>query len=62
MMHRRNPEELWLMQTGRLKTMYPNLSDGDFRFDYGEKEVMMNKLQKKLKISREDLNTLLVGL
>jgi hypothetical protein len=57
-----NPEEVWLSQVNKLKMMFPNLSDEDFQYDYGAKEVMMNKLQKKLKRTREELNSLLIGL
>jgi hypothetical protein len=57
-----NPEEVWLSQVNKLKMMFPNLSDEDFHYDYGAKEVMMNKLQKKLKRTREELNSLLIGL
>jgi hypothetical protein len=57
-----NPEEVWLSQVNKLKMMFPNLSEEDFQYDYDSKEVMMNKLQKKLKRTREELDSLLIGL
>jgi len=62
MHHPRKPEELWNMQKAKLKIMFPQLDDDDFKYDYGKKDVMMTKLQVKLGSSRKDLNLLLGGL
>jgi hypothetical protein len=56
------PEELWRQQKIKLKLLLPQLSDDDFKYDYGMKEVMLTKLQTKLGKSREELNALLSGL
>lgn len=56
------PEELWTQQKAKLKVLFPRLSDDDFRYDYGMKEVMLTKLQNKLGKSRAELNSILVGL
>ena len=53
------PAERWEIQKEKLKTMFANLNDEDFRFDYGEKEVMISNLEKKLGKTREELNKLL---
>jgi hypothetical protein len=58
----KNPEELWITRKAKLKLMFNHLQDEDFRYDYGEKEVMMMHLQQKLSKSREELNFLLEGL
>ena len=58
----KNPEELWTVQKAKLKLLFPHLHDEDFHYDYGEKDVMLESLQKKLGKSREDLNILLLGL
>jgi hypothetical protein len=56
------PNDVWQHQIEKLKLLFPQLTDEDFRYDYGEKEVMMMKLQKKLGKSREQLNSLIVDL
>jgi len=56
------PEDIWRRQKAKLKLFFPQLNDDDFRYDYGMKDVMMTKLQKRLGKSREELNTLLTQL
>ena len=58
----KNPDELWNAQKAKLKLIFSQLHDEDFRFEYGKKEVMMTQLQLKLGKSREELNLLLSGL
>ena len=58
----RTPENLWTMQKDKLKSLFTQLSDEDFQYDYGEKEVMMTSLQQKLGKTREELNRLLLDL
>ena len=53
------PIERWEIQKVKLKTMFKSLDDDDFKFDYGQKEIMMNNLQTKLSKTREELNKLL---
>jgi hypothetical protein len=58
----KNPEELWTLQKAKLKLRFPHLHDEDFQYDYGQKNVMLESLQKKLGKSREELNEILLGL
>ena len=58
-MNDETPEQKWKIQTAKLHELFPFLQDEDFHFDYGMKEVMMNKLQEKIGKSREQLNELL---
>ncbi|RAW01994.1 general stress protein CsbD [Pseudochryseolinea flava] len=57
-----SPVEIWEIQKIKLKSMFKNVHDDDFKFDYGKKEVMMSNLQVKLGKTREELNKLLEGL
>lgn len=61
-MNTRTPENLWTAQKTKLKSLFPQLTDEDFQYDYGEKEVMMTLLQQKLGKTREELNGLLSDL
>ena len=61
-MRTKDPEELWTVQKATLRLLFPHLHDEDFQYDYGKKDVMMDQLQAKLGKSREELNSLLVGL
>ena len=47
---------LWRKQKARLKLMFSTLTDDDFKYDYGMKELMMTRLQEKLGKSRSDIN------
>lgn len=58
----KNPEELWTLQKAKLKLRFTHLDDGDFQYDYGKKDVMLDLLQKKLGKSREELNHILLVL
>lgn len=58
----KNPEELWTVQKTKLKLIFSHLSDEDFQYDYGKKDVMLKKLELKLGKSREELDLLLLGL
>ncbi len=49
----------WRRQKAKLKLMFSNLNDDDFKYDYGMKEVMMTNLQEKLGKSRSELNELM---
>jgi hypothetical protein len=57
-----NPDERWRMQTAKMKLMFPHLNEDDFKYDYGMREAMMNKLRVKVGKSREELNILFSGL
>lgn len=56
------PEDLWRRQKAKLQLYFPQLTEDDFRYDYGMKDVMMTKLQLRLGKSREELNELLTQL
>jgi len=58
----KSPEELWAMQKAKLKVVFQDLHDEDFQYDYGKKDTMLELIQKKLGKSREELNSLLLGL
>jgi hypothetical protein len=58
----KSPDELWRIQKAKLLLRFSHLDEGDFRYNYGMKDVMMTKLQAKLGKSREELNTLLLNL
>ena len=53
------PGRAWVKQKNRLKFQFPELHDHDFLYEYGNKEDMMNKLQRKIGVTRSDLNELL---
>ena len=54
-----NPEQTWRIQKVKLLLQFSNLSESDFHYDYGLKDVMMCKLEVKLGKSRDELNALL---
>jgi hypothetical protein len=62
MEHTKDPSEVWHMQQEKLLKKFSNLRSSDFHFDYGMKDVMMNKLQAKLGKSRAELNSLISAL
>jgi hypothetical protein len=53
------PSHAWGKQKANLKAMFPDLKDGDFLYEYGGKEVMLDNLQNKIGITRSDLNELI---
>jgi hypothetical protein len=55
MQNLQTPSAQFRKQKARLKQMFAELSDSDFYYDYGNKEVMMLHLQNKLGKSRSDL-------
>lgn len=61
-MNNETPDEKWIIQVKELKAMYPFLEAEDFTFDYGMKDVTLNKLQLKLGKNREELNEILDAL
>lgn len=54
-MKSKNPEDLWAMQKAKLWITFSHLHEEDFRYDYGNKDVMLGRLQKKFGKSREEL-------
>ena len=58
----KSPAELWRIQKAKLLLRFSQLDEGDFRYNYGMKDVMMDRLQAKLGKSRAELNTLLLKL
>jgi hypothetical protein len=62
MKHTQSPDQQWDLQKVKLELRFTFLTDIDFRYDYGRKEVMMTSLQIKLGKSREALNELLAQL
>jgi len=62
MKHAQTPDQQWEIQKAKLRLRFTFLTDIDFYYDYGRKEVMMTSLQIKLGKSREDLNDMLAQL
>ena len=62
MEHNGDPGEVWQKQKHELLKKFSQLTENDFKFDYGMKDVMMEKLKVKLGMSREELNSLLLSL
>lgn len=59
MEHTNEPNERWRVQKEKLLRNFSYLTERDFHFDYGMRDVMMTKLQAKLGKSRDELNALL---
>lgn len=51
----------WVKQISNLRILFPDLEDEDFQYAYGKKEEMMYKLQRKIGVTRPDLNELISG-
>jgi hypothetical protein len=49
------PSRGWVKQKAKLKSIFPNLVDADFVYEYGQKEAMMNHLQSKIGTTRSGL-------
>ncbi|MEB2781489.1 hypothetical protein U3A58_13900 [Algoriphagus sp. C2-6-M1] len=52
----------WREQKVMLKQRFPNLNDADFQFNQGQRESMLERLSKKLKKTKEELQTLFAEL
>ena len=52
---------LWRKQKARLKLMFSTLTDNDFKYEYGMKEVMMTHLQEKVGKSRSEINEVMTN-
>lgn len=61
-MNNQAPEEKWKLQVAQLQEIYPFLHEEDFIYDYGMKDVMLDKLQEKLGKNREELNEMLAAM
>ncbi|GEM_PF-504374 len=51
----------WELQKAQLKQYFEGLTDGDLTFEKGKKQVMLDRIQRKLGKSREELHTILVA-
>ncbi|HEY0654210.1 MAG TPA: hypothetical protein VGD65_13820 [Chryseosolibacter sp.] len=49
------PTRGWGKQKAKLKSLYPALLETDFVYEYGQKEVMMENLQRKIGTTRSGL-------
>jgi hypothetical protein len=58
-MNNQSPDDKWKIQVEKLKEMYPFLVEDDFTYDYGMKDVMLDKLQVKLGKDRDQLNEII---
>jgi hypothetical protein len=57
-----DPTHAWVHQKAELLIKFSQLREDDLKFDYGMKDVMLNKLQVKLGKTRAELNALLFAL
>jgi hypothetical protein len=62
MEHTKDPMKAWDHQKKELLQNFSELTEDDVHFDYGEKDVMLNKLQVKLGKTRAELNAILFAL
>jgi hypothetical protein len=53
------PSRGWAKQKTKLMSIYPDLLETDFLYEYGQKEAMLNNLQYKIGKTRSDLNELI---
>jgi hypothetical protein len=53
------PTRGWGKQKAMLKSMFPILVETDFVYEYGQKEAMLNNLQRKTGTSRSGLMELI---
>ena len=52
----------WGEQKTKLKGLYPTLTEEDFNYDLGKKDVMLNKLATKISKTREELEDIMKAL
>jgi uncharacterized protein YjbJ (UPF0337 family) len=52
----------WTYKKGKLKKKFAVLMDHDFNFIEGQKEDLLEKIQLKLGLTREELNKILAEL
>lgn len=51
----------WSEQKARLRNMYPVVTDEDFDYEIGKKDVMLNKLAAKINKTRDELEEILIA-
>jgi uncharacterized protein YjbJ (UPF0337 family) len=56
------PKPDWNIQKNKLKKQFPDLTDEDVRYGFGQKEEMMTKLQVKLGKTKEEFQSILDNL
>ena len=54
--------QTWKEQKAKLMAKYDNLNDSDLQFEDGKKDVMMERLQKKLGKTKEELASIMEAL
>ena len=54
--------QTWKEQKAKLMAQYDNLNDSDLQFEDGKKDVMMERLQKKLGKTKEELASIMEAL
>jgi hypothetical protein len=59
MINLQTPSRYWGKQKSKLKSMFTDLTEDDFAYEYGQKETMMQKLQLKIGKTRSELNELI---
>jgi hypothetical protein len=53
------PSRGWFKQKAKLRALYPSLLEADFLYEYGQKEMMMDNLQRKIGTTRSGLMEML---
>lgn len=56
------PSRYWNKQKAKLKTMFSQLEDSDFNYEYGNKEAMLTHLQFKIGKTRSELSEIILEL
>jgi len=51
--------ENWSDQKEKLKALFPTLTDEDLRYEEGNREEMLTRIQSKLGKTKEELDTVL---
>ena len=62
MANRKDLKGNWYVQRAELKKKFPVLTDIDLLYQQGQKEVMLEKLQTKLGMSKEELEKIIAAL
>lgn len=51
----------WSERKAKIITLYPQVTEDDFHYEIGKKDVMLNALAKKIGIHRDELESILTA-
>ena len=54
--------QTWKEQKAKLMAQYDNLNDSDLQFEDGKKDAMMERVQRKLGKTKEELSLIMANL